>query len=305
MGVETQEKFNIDFIKKFIGPNNKENTKQNTKNNEQNGLISGADDLKFDDLKLDYDSNDLSTLESKVDVYLSKIKELDTSLNEDDNKYEALNEKVREFVSIEKLHRCGSDNRHIYFAGIPLSHSLEVLKGLRIQKEQQERINQLESKVNDLNDEITELNEEKQLHFYKFEKSIHKALNMGLAIQNMLLFFDRYDKVRMKIFILKLRAGNYQSIKLNLRRLEKYKITAFTNSINKIMKFKLKYYINLLKAKEPFEKPKYKFEPAKLKKTPRVKTPKVDPDVNVGVDVETNLLNRLEKLLVQEINTLM
>eukprot|EP00375_Theileria_parva_P002631 XP_765312.1 hypothetical protein [Theileria parva strain Muguga] len=186
MGLETGENFNIDFIKRFIGSGNKENPRENNKNNKENGLISGASDLKFDDFNLDYDSRDLSSLESKVDVYLSRIKELDTSLSEDVNKYEVLNEKVREFVSIEKLHRCGADNRHIYFAGIPLSHSLEVLKGLRIQKEQQERINQLESKVNELNQEINELNEEKQLHFYKFEKSIHKALNMGLAIQNML-----------------------------------------------------------------------------------------------------------------------
>lgn len=82
MGLETGENFNIDFIKRFIGSGNKETPRENNKNNKENGLISGASDLKFDDFNLDYDSRDLSSLESKVDVYLSRIKELDTSLSE-------------------------------------------------------------------------------------------------------------------------------------------------------------------------------------------------------------------------------
>ncbi|AFZ79778.1 hypothetical protein BEWA_026270 [Theileria equi strain WA] len=108
---------------------------------------------------------------------------------------------MSEVGSIEQLHRTGPLNRHIYFAGIPLSHSLQSLKYMRQFAKLKSRNTELEQEVEKLNKEIDELHENAQVNFYKFEVALGKAMQIGVACNTLCKTINDHDRISKRKFI--------------------------------------------------------------------------------------------------------
>lgn len=108
--------------------------------------------------------------------------------NTDERKYQIIDQQIKSFVSVEKLHKSTPNNRHIFFAGIPLSHSLQLLSTLKREQLSRERAEKLESQVKKLTEEVDSLNEEKRVDFYRFECSVRKAVAVGMGVSRLVRF---------------------------------------------------------------------------------------------------------------------
>ncbi|BAM40591.1 ankyrin repeat containing protein [Theileria orientalis strain Shintoku] len=282
---------------------------------ESYGLENKINDFTRGVVNQDTEEETLTSLESKVDVYLSKIKELDSSLHQNDNKYEIIDQQLKSFVSVEKLHKSTPSNRHIFFAGIPLSHSLQLLSALKREQQGRERVEKLQSQVKKLTEEVDSLNEEKRVDFYRFECSVRKAVAVGMGVSRLVSLFENREKNALRAFIATLRNANYAFLTLSLRKMNSQKAVRFVKLLSTVVGRRVNYVLNQLRRGSPKDictpaPPKGVLHESLITKLVGASTPVnpgstlMDDALNGDEDIEKSLLVRLERLLEEEMKML-
>ncbi|UKK01744.2 hypothetical protein MACK_001097 [Theileria orientalis] len=279
------------------------------------GIENKINDFTRGVVNQDTEEETLTSLESKVDVYLSKIKELDSSLHQNERKYQIIDQQIKSFVSVEKLHKSTPNNRHIFFAGIPLSHSLQLLSTLKREQLSRERAEKLESQVKKLTEEVDSLNEEKRVDFYRFECSVRKAVAVGMGVSRLVSLFENREKKALRSFIATLRNINYAFMTLKLRKMNSQKAVRFVKLLSNVVGRRLNYVLNRLRRGSPKSNgkpplPKSLLNKSLINKLIGANTPinpasiLKDESLNGDEDIERVLLVRLERLLEEEMKML-
>lgn len=245
----------------------------------------------------------LSKMESKIETYLSKIRHLDGSFKDDEMK----EVQMSEVGSIEQLHRTGPLNRHIYFAGIPLSHSLQSLKYMRQFAKLKSRNTELEQEVEKLNKEIDELHENAQVNFYKFEVALGKAMQIGVACNTLCKTINDHDRISKRKFINLLREKSI--LRANRKKYsKKYRNLAtviICNRIHKMVAPTIYPVFTAIRHNSRIALPNVPSAPPRIPKIPvtKVVLPAKEEE-KIQESVEETLLCRLESLVKQEMEML-
>ncbi|GBE61076.1 DNA-directed RNA polymerase subunit alpha, putative [Babesia ovata] len=82
-------------------------------------------------------------------------------------------------TSWEQLHKIQDHNRHVYFGGAPLGHSIEVVELKRNEIRARKEVEKLEEELRRSTERIEELTNRHATDFHKYELALGKALALG------------------------------------------------------------------------------------------------------------------------------
>ncbi|KAK1937518.1 hypothetical protein X943_002491 [Babesia divergens] len=263
----------------------------------------------------------MSKVEKRVSSYLEHIQQAQA-----DGKFQRIDSETHpkeKVVSWDQLHKAQVHNRHVYFAGMPLSHSKEVGQ---LKRNQERIVRQTEELVVELrkrDEHIEELEKKQNVDFRKFEVALGKAMGLGMGCNLFAEIVSRYLNRRRRHFYTALRCKRMEELRQSLeshsaKLRQKHRLAALViaRSIRRLMDSTLKEAMRHMRAAVP-KPPRNNYpsvvEAIKGKKYGMMKTKAVKmhqsgkhskkPGDRMG-QVEESLLTRLEHLVAEEMQML-